>query len=102
MARIKLLGGLKIDEHLKPQDGRFRYQVGTDSIDVRVAIIPVFYGEKIELRLLPSAQKPLALGELGMLEDTIKIVEENAKKLTEWFWFADRPATARVPLFIPF
>ena len=80
VARIKLLGGLKIDEHLKPQDGRFRYQVGTDSIDVRVAIIPVFYGEKIELRLLPSAQKPLALGELGMLEDTIKIVEENAKK----------------------
>ena len=32
--------------------------------------------------MLPSAQKPLALGELGMLEDTIKIVEENAKKKT--------------------
>ncbi len=80
VARIKLLGGLKIDEHLKPQDGRFRYQVGSDLIDVRVAIIPVFYGEKIELRLLPSTQKPLALGELGMLEDTVKIVEENAKK----------------------
>ncbi len=80
VARIKLLGGLKIDEHQKPQDGRFRYQVGPDLIDVRVAIIPVFYGEKIEMRLLPSAQRPLSLGEVGMLENTIKIIEENIKK----------------------
>ncbi len=80
VARIKLLGGLKIDEHLKPQDGRFRYKVGPDLIDVRVAIIPVFYGEKIEMRLLPSTQKPLSLEELGILEDTRKIVEENIKK----------------------
>jgi len=80
IARIKLLGGLKIDEHLKPQDGRFRYKVGPDIIDVRVAVIPVFYGEKVEMRLLPSTQRPLSLGELGMAEDTIKIVEENIKK----------------------
>ncbi len=80
VARIKLLGGLKIDEHFKPQDGRFRHKVGTDIIDVRVAVIPVFYGEKVEMRLLPSAQRPLSLEELGMLEDTQKIVEENIKK----------------------
>jgi len=80
VARIKLLGGLKIDEHLKPQDGRFRYKVGPDLIDVRVAIIPVFYGEKIEMRLLPSTQRPLSLEELGILEDNQKIVEDNIKK----------------------
>jgi len=80
VARIKLLAGLKIDEHLKPQDGRFRYKVGPDLIDVRVSVIPVFYGEKVEMRLLPSAQRPLSLEELGMLEDTKKIVEENIKK----------------------
>ncbi len=80
VARIKLLGGLKIDEHMKPQDGRFRYKVGPDLIDVRVAIIPVFYGEKVEMRLLPSTQRPLSLEELGILEDTRKIIEENIKK----------------------
>lgn len=80
VARIKLLGGLKIDEHLKPQDGRFRYKVGPDIIDVRVAIIPVFYGEKIEMRLLPSTQRPLSLEELGILEDNQKIVEDKIKK----------------------
>ena len=80
VARIKLLGGLKIDEHLKPQDGRFRYKLGPDVIDVRVAVIPVFYGEKVELRLLPSTQRPVSLAEIGMLEDTKKIVEESIKK----------------------
>jgi len=80
VARIKLLGGLKIDEHLKPQDGRFRYKIGPDLIDIRVAIIPVFYGEKVEMRLLPSTQRPLSLEELGILGDTRKIIEENIKK----------------------
>jgi len=80
VARIKLLGGLKIDEHLKPQDGRFRYKVGPDIIDVRVAVIPVFYGEKVELRLLHATQRPLSLEELGMLEDTKQIIKENIKK----------------------
>ncbi|MBN2197709.1 type II/IV secretion system protein [Candidatus Wolfebacteria bacterium] len=80
VARIKLLGGLKIDEHLKPQDGRFRYKIGPDTIDVRVAIIPVFYGEKIEMRLLPSTQRPLSLEELGILGNLKEVVEENIKK----------------------
>jgi len=80
VARIKLLAALKIDEHSKPQDGRFRYQSGTDVLDVRVAIMPTFYGEKIEMRLLTAATRPLSFAELGMLEDTVKALEENAKK----------------------
>ena len=54
--------------------------MGPDVIDVRVAVIPVFYGEKVELRLLPSTQRPVSLAEIGMLEDTKKIVEESIKK----------------------
>lgn len=80
LARVKLLGQMKIDEHYKPQDGRFRYQMGSEFFDIRVAIIPVLYGEKIELRLLPATQKPLSFDELGMLDDTKAIVEENIKK----------------------
>lgn len=80
VARLKLLAGLKIDEHLKPQDGRFRHNAAGNLIDVRVSIIPVSHGEKVEMRLLPSSQKPLSLEELGMLEDMLKIVNENLKK----------------------
>jgi len=80
VARIKLLGGLKIDEHSRPQDGRLRYQVGSDLIDIRVAVMPTFYGEKVEMRLLPATTRPLSLAELGVMPGTIEIIEENIKK----------------------
>ena len=80
VARIKLLAGLKIDEHRKPQDGRFRYKIIGEMMDIRVAIMPTFYGEKVEMRLLRATAKPMSLGELGLLEDTIKIIEENIKR----------------------
>ncbi len=80
VARIKILSGLKLDEHFKPQDGRFRHQIGSQITDVRVAVMPTYYGEKIEMRLLEATQKPLSLEELGMLAETRKPVEENLKK----------------------
>jgi type IV pilus assembly protein PilB len=80
VARIKLLAGLKIDEHFAPQDGRFRYQLGGQEIDVRVSTMPTFYGEKVEMRLLESSQKPLSLEELGMSPEVAKIVSDNLKK----------------------
>lgn len=80
IARLKLLAGLKIDEHYEPQDGRFRYQIANQMIDVRVSSIPTFYGEKVEMRLLEASQKPPSLEELGMTQENAKIVSENLKK----------------------
>ena len=79
-ARIKLLAGLKIDEHFAPQDGRFRYQIGNQTVDVRVSVMPTFYGEKVEMRLLDAAQKPLSLEDLGIAPEDAKKVAENVKK----------------------
>jgi type IV pilus assembly protein PilB len=80
VARLKLLAGLKLDEHFAPQDGRFRYQIGNQDVDVRVSTMPTFYGEKVEMRLLESSQKPLSLEELGMAPEVAKLVAENLKK----------------------
>ncbi len=79
-ARIKLLSGLKLDEHSKPQDGRFRHKVGSEIVDVRVAVMPTFYGEKVEMRLLTAASRPLSFEELGMFEDTVELLSENINK----------------------
>ena len=79
-ARIKILAGLKIDEHFKPQDGRFRYQIVNQTVDVRVSVMPTFYGEKVEMRLLESSQKPLSLEELGFSGFDSKLVSENLKR----------------------
>jgi len=80
IARIKLLGGLKIDEHSKPQDGRFRHKIGQDMVDVRVSIIPTFYGEKVVMRLLSASARPLSFTELGMSQDTKTTLIDNIRK----------------------
>ena len=80
VARIKLLSGLKIDEHFQPQDGRFRHEISGQTIDVRVSVIPTFYGEKVEMRLLEASQKPLSLEELGFRSEDAKAVTQNLKK----------------------
>ena len=80
LARVKLLGAMKIDEHYKPQDGRIRYTIANEAIDVRISIIPTFYGEKIEMRLLTSSNRPLSFSELGVLPDMAKALESNARK----------------------
>ncbi|KKU16013.1 MAG: Type II secretion system protein E [Parcubacteria group bacterium GW2011_GWC1_45_9] len=81
VARIKILASLRVDEHYRPQDGRFRHKIGDELVvDVRVSIIPTFYGEKVELRLLAAAQKPLSLSEIGASEDTVKVIREAIKK----------------------
>ncbi|KKU16085.1 MAG: Type IV-A pilus assembly ATPase PilB [Parcubacteria group bacterium GW2011_GWC1_45_9] len=80
VARIKILSGCQIDEHSKPQDGRIRYQRGNDIFDIRVAIMPTFYGEKVTMRLLMASTKPLSFSELGMTKAQSVILEKNIKK----------------------
>ncbi|HOX60542.1 MAG TPA: ATPase, T2SS/T4P/T4SS family [Candidatus Magasanikbacteria bacterium] len=80
MARIKVLANLKIDEHMRPQDGRFKIQVQDEKLSFRVSIIPVYDGEKVVMRLLHEGQKPLTLDELGFAPIPKKIVESAIKK----------------------
>lgn len=79
VARIKILANLKIDEHMVPQDGRFRIQVQNDKMAFRVSIIPVYDGEKIVMRLLPEGAKPLTLEQLGF-QPSVKVLVENSIK----------------------
>ncbi|OGH71301.1 MAG: hypothetical protein A2921_02380 [Candidatus Magasanikbacteria bacterium RIFCSPLOWO2_01_FULL_43_20b] len=80
VARIKILANLKIDEHMKPQDGRIKIQIQDEKLAMRVSIIPVYDGEKIVMRILHEGQKPLPLDALGFLPGPRKLVEEAIKK----------------------
>jgi type IV pilus assembly protein PilB len=80
VARLKLLAGLKLDEHYKPQDGRFRYKVGSSMVDLRVSVMPTFYGEKVEMRLLSANERSLSFDELGLSGAMANVVRENIKK----------------------
>lgn len=81
VARVKILSGMQIDEHKIPQDGRFRFELDLgNKVDLRVNVMPVFHGEKVEMRILKSSTRPLTLSELGISADGVKIVEEDIKK----------------------
>lgn len=81
VARIKILSGLRTDEHNAPQDGRFRRTSGEETVDVRVSIAPTYYGENIVMRLLADRAAQLTLDALGFsLSDKKKI--ERAIKMT--------------------
>ena len=64
IARIKVLAGLRTDEHFTPQDGRFYYTQNDGSrIDIRLSIAPTYYGENAVLRFLAPTRH--ALSNLG-------------------------------------
>jgi type IV pilus assembly protein PilB len=81
VARVKILGNLQIDEHRIPQDGRFRFEMGDGSnIDVRINIMPIFHGEKVEMRLLKNSARPLTLRDLGFSDEASDILSSEIKK----------------------
>ena len=67
ISRLKILSKLDIAEKRLPQDGRINYQlVQGKAIDIRVGIIPTFFGEKAVLRLLDKASLQIDVRRLGM------------------------------------
>jgi type IV pilus assembly protein PilB len=80
IARIKILSNLKLDERRIPQDGRYKFNFGTEPISLRISIIPAFYGENVVMRLLHESARPLSLEELGLSDKNLEIVKENIRK----------------------
>jgi type II secretory ATPase GspE/PulE/Tfp pilus assembly ATPase PilB-like protein len=81
VSRVKVLSGLKTDVHHLPQDGRFKAKVEeVGEIDVRVSIVPTYYGENVVIRLLAESMKVFTLDDLGFTEEQLKLVEKAIAK----------------------
>ena len=81
LSRLKILCGLRTDEHQVAQDGRFKALLkNAVSIDVRVSIIPAYYGENAVLRLFSSEAESYTLEKLGFTEENIKKVTQAIAK----------------------
>ena len=81
VTRIKVLAGLRTDEHQMAQDGRFKIQVRDfGSIDVRVSIAPTYFGENSVMRLLAEHSQELTLEALGFSESDLKRITKAIKK----------------------
>jgi len=80
VARIKVLSNLKLDEHRLPQDGRFKIETEDYKYSVRVSILPVFYGEKVVMRLLPESARGYSLEGLGLRGESLEKVQRAIKR----------------------
>lgn len=80
ISRIKVVSGLRTDEHQAAQDGRFKIPVeDVGYVDIRVSIAPTYYGENAVMRIL-SERTQLALDQLGFSERDLKIIKKEIKK----------------------
>ncbi|PIZ72025.1 hypothetical protein COY07_03855 [Candidatus Peregrinibacteria bacterium CG_4_10_14_0_2_um_filter_43_11] len=81
IARIKIISGLKIDEHRLPQDGKSNFVLseGNEEVDLRVSILPTNHGEKVVIRLLRKNPHMVTLRDLGMLPNILLKVEKHLK-----------------------
>ncbi|HEY9584154.1 MAG TPA: GspE/PulE family protein, partial [Candidatus Paceibacterota bacterium] len=71
---------LRLDEKRKPQDGRFSARIEGRKIDFRVSTLPVYYGEKVVMRILDTARGVKALEDMGLTPENLKKVRDAIDK----------------------
>jgi type II secretory ATPase GspE/PulE/Tfp pilus assembly ATPase PilB-like protein len=86
ISRIKILGKMDIAEKRRPQDGSFRVRVEKNgeivTVDFRVSIIPVYYGENVVLRILDPRNAPKSIQNLGFSPPITEKLQQLLKRTT--------------------
>lgn len=79
VARLKVMAGLNIAEKRLPQDGRIVYKDFTRrqiDFDLRVAIAPMNFGEKVVMRIIDKQKSTLPLSDLGFSDYNLRRYRE--------------------------
>ncbi|MBO9679696.1 MAG: type II/IV secretion system protein [Acidovorax sp.] len=81
VARLKIMSGLDISEHRKPQDGKIDFaRFGGSKVELRMVTIPTHQGlEDVVLRVL-AHHKPLPLDQIGLNATHLAQLRGMAKK----------------------
>ncbi|QQR82170.1 type II/IV secretion system protein [Candidatus Campbellbacteria bacterium] len=82
VARIKVLSNLKLDEKRLPQDGRFKMNIESERVSFRVSTLPIYYGEKIVMRILHEGASGFTLETLGFHGGGLEALHWATKQAT--------------------
>lgn len=82
VARIKVLSNLKLDEKRLPQDGRFKMNIESERVSFRVSTLPIYYGEKIVMRILHEGASGFTLETLGFHGEGLEALHWATKQAT--------------------
>ena len=66
ISRVKVIAGMDIAEHRKPQDGRISVTYAQRKIDLRVSTLLTNFGEKVVIRILDKSTSSHDLSKLGI------------------------------------
>ncbi len=81
ISRIKIISELDISEKRIPQDGRTSIKLGGKTLDIRVSVLPTFYGERVTMRILMQSEDIPTLENLGIssaIKDKLHELSQNS------------------------
>lgn len=79
-SRIKILAGMDITERRQPQDGHIKASISGQELNMRVATVPTYHGERIGIRLVNSGKHSLSLEQLGLDSRDMVILERLSSR----------------------
>lgn len=77
ISRIKIMANCNIAEKRLPQGGRINIKIADRSIDIRVSILPVAYGERVVMRLLDKSRTFGSLSRLGFCPRDLQVLTDS-------------------------
>lgn len=80
ISRIKILTNLPTDEHQAALDGRFQSIMNGRTVDIRISIVPTYYGENVSLRILTDQDGQFTLDILGFNAENQKKIMQAIQK----------------------
>jgi type IV pilus assembly protein PilB len=80
IARIKIMAQIDIVEYRIPQDGRLEVTVDGRTVDLRVSVLPNYYGQRVVLRVLDKSQTLRQLPELGFSDHNMRLFGDMIEK----------------------
>jgi type IV pilus assembly protein PilB len=78
--QIKKLAELDINKKDIPQNGKFRIEIVGENVLFRVSALPIFYGEKMVIRILKENKIGYTLESLGFRESNIEKIHDSLKQ----------------------
>lgn len=78
--RIKVISNLDISQTNFPQDGQSQVVLQGLKYDLRISIIPNFFGERVVIRLLLNSNKIPLIQDIGFNSDTLSKIKKQLNK----------------------
>jgi type IV pilus assembly protein PilB len=82
VARLKVLSNLKLDQKRLPQDGRFKMEMDGQKVAFRVSMLPIYFGEKVVMRLLRENRSGFSLEGIGFHGSTLERIHKATRSTT--------------------